>query len=130
MNEDSTSAPGRISWIDLTVPDAEAVRDFYEAITGWRAEPVDMGGYSDFNMLSEDGTPVAGVCHARGSNASIPPQWMVYIVVPDLDEAMRRCRENGGEIVREPDAPTAQGRFCVLRDPAGAVAALFEPATR
>jgi len=78
--------PGTIGWIDLTVEDAESVRAFYKAVAGWSADPVDMGGYSDFNMKpSADGAPVAGVCHARGSNADIPPVWMIYIVVADLD---------------------------------------------
>jgi predicted enzyme related to lactoylglutathione lyase len=26
---------GNIGWIDLTVPDAEAIRDFYRHVTGW-----------------------------------------------------------------------------------------------
>ena len=44
-------AVGRIGWIDLTVPDALAIRDFYQAVVGWRAEPVEMGDYSDYSML-------------------------------------------------------------------------------
>ena len=42
--------PGQIGWIDLTVPDAEAVRDFYQSVTAWSPSPVDMGGYNDFCM--------------------------------------------------------------------------------
>lgn len=33
---------GSLGWTDLTVPDAERIRDFYQAVVGWRAEPVDM----------------------------------------------------------------------------------------
>jgi predicted enzyme related to lactoylglutathione lyase len=29
------SAVGTIGWIDLTVPDAKSLRDFYSAVTGW-----------------------------------------------------------------------------------------------
>ena len=35
---------GTIVWCDLTVNDAETVRDFYAAVVGWKAEPVEMGG--------------------------------------------------------------------------------------
>lgn len=128
LSADTKPAPGSIAWTDLTVPEAEHIRDFYQKVAGWRSEAVDMGGYSDFNMHAGESGPIAGICHARDSNATIPPQWMIYIVVSDLDGAMRRCRELGGEIVREPGDPAGGGRFCVLRDPAGAVAALFEPA--
>jgi len=42
--------PGQIGWIDLTVPDATALRDFYQGVTGWTPSSVDMGGYQDFCM--------------------------------------------------------------------------------
>ncbi len=119
---------GAISWVDLTVPDAEGLRNFYEAVAGWTAEPVDMGGYSDYSMSPPGRSPVAGVCHRRGPNADLPPVWLIYITVPDLDASMRRCRELGGEILREPAGAGPQGRFCVIQDPAGAVCALYEKA--
>ena len=57
---DDRPSPGTIAWIDLTVPDAETVRDFYEQVTGWRSEPVDMGEYSDYNMLPLEANPLPG----------------------------------------------------------------------
>ena len=41
---------GLIAWCDLTVPDAEAVRDFYHHVVGWQVAEVDMGGYADYCM--------------------------------------------------------------------------------
>jgi sialate O-acetylesterase len=56
-----TDDVGKIGWIDLTVGDAPRVRDFYEAVVGWKPEGVDMGGYQDFNMTQPaTGSPVAG----------------------------------------------------------------------
>lgn len=121
--------PGTIGWIDLTVPDAEAVRDFYGAVAGWVAERVDMGGYADFTMApSGGGDPVAGVCHARGVNAGLPSQWLIYIVVEDLDRSLTEASRRGGTIVRPATAMGSAGRYAVIRDPAGAVAALYQPA--
>ncbi len=114
-----------INWIDLTVEDAERVRDFYVAVAGWTADPVPMGDYDDFNLCTGDGTPVAGVCHARDENAGLPPQWLIYITVDDLDAAVTACEEHGGSVVRPP-VSLAGGRMCVLADPAGAVAAYFQ----
>ena len=120
---------GSIGWIDLTVPNAEEVRDFYAAVTGWKSEPVGMGEYDDFNMCAPaSGTPTAGVCHARGNNEGLPPTWMIYINVADVDASVAACREKGGEVVREITPMGDMGRYCVVRDPGGAVAALFEPA--
>ncbi len=122
-------AVGSIGWTDLTVGDAGKVQDFYKAVVGWTSSETDMGGYSDFCMnLPESGTTVAGICHARGVNASLPPQWLVYITVEDVDQSARRCVDLGGAVLVGPKDMGPSGRYCVIRDPAGAVAALFTPA--
>ncbi len=116
---------GRIMWQDLTVPNAVEVRDFYVGVVGWEYTGHDMGDYADFNMNRPGaGDTVAGICHARGPNANVPPQWLVYIRVADVEESIRRCRELGGRVI---DGPRDMGeeRFCVIQDPAGAVAALI-----
>lgn len=85
-----------------------------------------MGDYSDYVMLApKDGTPVAGVCHARGSNADLPPVWLVYFVVADVAESSARCEDLGGEILVTPRGLSG-GRFCVVKDPAGAICALYQ----
>jgi hypothetical protein len=116
---------GQVSWVDLTVKNAEQVRDFYKEIVGWNSSEVDMGGYSDFNMNLEDGKTIAGICHSRGLNANLPAQWLIYITVSDLEKSLVRCRALGGKIV---DGPRSMGesRFCVIQDPSGAVAALWQ----
>jgi predicted enzyme related to lactoylglutathione lyase len=119
---------GKIGWFDLTVDDAERLRAFYQVVVGWKSEGVDMGGYQDYCMLPEEGGPVAGVCHARGANAGFPPQWLMYITVANLEQSLAHCRALGGEVVRDARGLGGQGRFAVVRDPAGAVCALFEKA--
>ena len=121
-----TQKRGTIAWTDLTVPDAERVRDFYRAVVGWRTEPVEMDGYDDYNMLPPDeDAPAAGICHARGANADLPAQWLMYVVVEDLDASIVACRENGGRVVVGPKG-LGGGRYCVIQDPAGACCALYQ----
>jgi predicted enzyme related to lactoylglutathione lyase len=119
--------PGTIGWIDLTVNDATRVRDFYAAVAGWTPSPVAMGDYNDYVMSTPDGTPITGVCHARGSNAGLPPQWLMYITVVDLDAALAEVEQRGGARIGEIRTMGA-ARYTVIQDPAGAVAALFQPA--
>src|SRR5258707_232579 len=120
---------GSVGWMDLTVPDAMALRDFYKAVAGWTHTEVDMGGYSDFCLHpSTNDPPVAGICHARGENEGLPPQWLMYITVKDVDTSAARCVQLGGKILAGPRSMGGQGRICVIEDPAGAVAALFSPA--
>jgi predicted enzyme related to lactoylglutathione lyase len=74
MNEDT----GKIGWIDMTVGNAEELRDFYEA------------------------------------------------VVANVAESAAACAANGGKVLIEPRG-LAGGRFCVIEDPGGATAALYQP---
>jgi predicted enzyme related to lactoylglutathione lyase len=41
-----------VAWQDLTVPNAEAIRDFYAVVVGWRPEPVDMGACTPARALT------------------------------------------------------------------------------
>lgn len=128
MNDEKKPEIGSIVWTDLTVPDAEAVRDFYSAVVGWKPDAVDMGEYSDFNMCApETGTPAVGVCHARGGNSGLPAQWLIYITVDDVNRSVTACLEGGGKVLMEPKSMGAHGTYCVIEDPAGAVAALIAP---
>lgn len=128
MSESGQDEVGRIGWVDLTVPDADAVRDFYKGVVGWTSAATDMGGYDDWTMmLPTTGEAVAGVCHARGPNTGLPAQWLVYVTVADLDRSLARCAELGGALVAGPRDIGGHGRMAVIRDPAGAVMALREP---
>lgn len=128
MSESTPPAVGSIGWTDLTVENADRVRDFYEEVVGWTSSELSMGDYSDFCMTEPaSGSIVAGICHARGSNADYPAQWLVYITVEDVDASAARAVELGGEVLVAP-RDGGGGRLCVIRDPSGAVAALYAAA--
>lgn len=120
-------AVGSIGWADLTVPNADEVRDFYAAVVGWTPTPLSMGDYSDYLMQAPRAeAPQVGICHARGANAGIPPAWLIYLIVADLDASLDACRAKGGEVLAGPRSAGGTARFAIVRDPAGAVAALHQ----
>jgi predicted enzyme related to lactoylglutathione lyase len=118
---------GTIGWADVTIPNADDVRDFYAAVVGWTFEGLDMGGYADYVMKAADGKPVAGVCHARGVNADLPPVWLLYVHVTDLEASLGEVAARGGRVV-SPARSAGGGRIAVVADPAGAVLALYQAA--
>ncbi|MBT8401016.1 MAG: VOC family protein, partial [Rhodothermia bacterium] len=99
-SRDATERVGCISWLDLTVSDASATRDFYRQVVGWSVQEVEMENagerYADYNMCGDDGKPASGICHAREANLDLPPVWLIYLPVGDLAESLRRVREGGG----------------------------------
>ncbi len=115
---------GVIEWCDLTVDNADKVKDFYSSVVGWESSSVSMGEYDDYNInLPKSGDTIAGICHARGSNRNLPAQWLMYVRVEDVSVSAQKCRELGGDIL---DGPRKMGaeNFCVIKDPEGAVLAL------
>ena len=129
MSDSNKPVVGSIGWVDLTVENATKTKDFYRDVVGWTVTDVDMNGYNDYCMNEpQTGKTVAGICHARGPNAELPAAWLVYLTVEDLDKSVARCVELGGEMIIQPKSYGGEGRYCVIRDPAGAAAALFEPA--
>jgi len=118
---------GRIGWIDITVDDANGLRDFYRNVVGWDVEDVGMGDYADYSMaMPASGEAVSGICHARGGNADLPGGWLIYIVVQDVKGSAEACKANAGKVLIEPRG-LAGGQFCVIEDPSGATAALYQP---
>ncbi len=77
-------------------------------------------------QMPATGTGVSGICHARGSNADLPPGWLIYIIVADVDASAALCTANGGRLIVEPRG-LAGGKFCVVEDPAGSIAGLYQP---
>jgi len=131
---DARPGPGQIGRIDLTVPDADGVRDFYRDVTGWTPAPVSMGDYQNYCMNAANGQSEAGICHARGDNSGLPAASLIYIAVADSDPALQRCETRGGKLLGTPKSAGDGSRFCAIQfraiqDPAGAIAPLYQPRT-
>ena len=122
-----TNEIGKIGWIDISVEDAQGLRDFYAEVVGLNVEGVSMGDYEDYSMLMPgSGDAVCGICHARGSNAELAGGWLIYFIVEDVDSSAAASVDRGGKVLVEPRG-LAGGRFCVIEDPSGARAALYQP---
>ncbi len=125
MEHDKTI--GAVTWMDITVPDADGLKDFYEQVVGWKTMDIPMGDYADYAMLSpKDDAARSGVCHARGANANMPPAWIMYINVANLDESIAKVIAGGGEVVNGPRNMGEKARYCIIKDPAGAFCGLFD----
>jgi len=111
---------GRIAWLDLTVPDAASTCDFYREVVGWTVKqiPMEDGGerYFDYGMAGGDGQAAAGICHARGANADLPPVWLLYLPVGDFAESLRRVEAEGGRVVK---AARGEFTYAIVQDPVG-----------
>ena len=116
---------GKIVWQDLTVENAEEIKDFYCGVVGWTFSNVSQGDYNDYNILNADNEVVAGICHKKGLIANFPSQWMNYVTIENLEASIEKCKTLGGKIIEGPKS-MGKSKFAVIQDPAGAYLALIE----
>lgn len=118
---------GAIVSADLTIPDAGGLKEFYQQVIGWTSEELKMGdeeAYADYIMKDASGNWAGGVCHARGVNSNIPPVWMVYINVANIQESVDKCKALGGKVIKEAFDSNGHYIYAMLEDPAGTVLAV------
>lgn len=117
--------PGQFVWRELFTTDIEAARAFYSAVCEWSIETRSMGGM-DYHLILSASTQVGGIMPLD----LIPEErryshWLGYVSIPDVDEAVASARSAGGRVVMEPRDTPPVGRMSVIRDPHGAVLALW-----
>ncbi|MEV1018749.1 VOC family protein [Streptomyces sp. NPDC050264] len=123
-----SKTPSAPCWADLSTPDADAARLFYEALFGWRSRPVEApcaDGYSMFALDAEDGHLVAGIGPVADQRQ--PAAWLPYFQSSGIDAVTARVGGNGGRVVAGPMPVLEQGRLAVCQDAAGAEFGLWEP---
>lgn len=110
--------PGELSFIELGVADPERARSFFGELLGWSFPP-----------YGETGSMVAGAGIGAGLHGDDPGGGVyAFFAVHDLDQAIERLEELGGELAQSVgDDDPAYGRFVLCRDDQGTPFGLHEP---
>jgi predicted enzyme related to lactoylglutathione lyase len=95
---------------------AEAVQ-FYEKLLGWKGSE----GPGGLRTFSGDAGPFAGVAPRDGGSQG----WVPYVQVDDVDRATDRATKLGATVVQQRTRGPA-GEFTIVKDPGGAVLALWQ----
>jgi uncharacterized protein len=126
MPERDGYIPGVPCWVDVSVPDPEAVLPFYRGLFGWEFEDVMPEGSDGKYFIGRvRGGDVAAV-------GSIPPgappmaMWNTYVWVESADDASSKARDAGGTVVTAPFDVMDSGRMAVLTDPEGAAFCVWQ----
>lgn len=114
-----------VNWVELWARDADQAVPFYQAVFGHGHEvmPMQTGPY---HLLGVGEESVAGVM--TSPDADVPPMWLPYFEVEDVDQVVARARANGGAVHAEPMSVEGVGRFAILADRQGVVAGVLKPA--
>jgi predicted enzyme related to lactoylglutathione lyase len=121
---------GEFSWHELYTTDANAALSFYSQIAGWqKLGEFDMGAMGPYILWGREGRQLGGMMKMPPTMKTpdgrpIPPNWMYYVTVDDLDGTLARAKDKGAKVLNGPmDVPGGQ-RIVQLMDPQGAAFAI------
>jgi predicted enzyme related to lactoylglutathione lyase len=117
---------GFFAWHDLgtVAVNADKVETFYPGLLGWTTEVQDMGNGS-YTMF-KNGEQHIGGFSSSGPHADVPPNWVSYFSVDDVDATLDQIKSLGGSQIDKPWDMPAVGRMAFAADPEGSVFALFQ----
>ena len=121
---------GRFIWHELNTTDVAGAEKFYRALTGWGVQNYEN---NPAYKLWTTGTVGRGGLMLLPDDAKAmgaPPNWLVYIAVPDVDASVRQAESLGAKTVVPAQDIPGTGRFAIVTDPQGAPISLFAPAPR
>lgn len=120
---------GRVIWNELNSPAPEKAMAFYGPIMGWTFSPMPMGEEFTYWVIKKDDADIGGIFPLIGPEfADIPPHWLTYFGVDDVDQRTAEAVAAGGTIVRPGFDVPGVGRIAVVQDAEGAYQAWMTPA--
>jgi len=122
MSEKNTH--GTFCWNELCTNNVDEARDFFTSLLGWTTSEMPMENMT-YTMFNAGDTAVGGMFKITPEMGDMPPHWMAYIAVDDVDAVAAKVEGLGGKICVPPTDIPDVGRFCVLTDPTGAAISLI-----
>ncbi|MFJ5921823.1 VOC family protein [Kitasatospora sp. NPDC092948] len=113
---DVINEPGALGWVELATRDPNGAVAFYRRVFGWTVTTGEM--YTQFGL---DGRDFGGMMDmADQFPAEVPPYWMPYFAVADVDLSAERAALLGATVTLPPTDVPDGPRLAVLRDAQGA----------
>ncbi len=110
---------GSPSWYELLTSNASDAEAFYSKLFGWKSIPMEMtSAEGTYYVMQADGTNAAGIM--TRPEPTIPPSWVFYITVTDVDNLAARLPAAGATHISTVFYTPGIGRFCWFTDPQGA----------
>lgn len=117
---------GRFVWFELITAKAEKAKAFYPEVFGWKVEPMEMPGGITYPLLKVGDAATGGF--APPPKDGIPPHWVSYVSVADVDATAKKVIANGGKSLMDAFDVPGVGRMQPVADAEGAAFFLFKSA--
>lgn len=117
---------GEFCWNELMTSDYAAAFNFYSQLFGWTiSQDMDMGPVGTYRVFAVGERQLGGMM-TLPSGAPMPPMWLYYVEVPNLETAISKGKNKGATVLNGPMEVPGGGRIAQLMDPQGAAFALHQ----
>lgn len=124
--EPTKTKHGQFSWNELVTTDPAAATKFYSQLFGWKTQEMPMPNFTYTIVTASNAEFGQGGIMAVPPNAQgMPPAWISYVTVDDVDATAKQAEQLGGKIMCPPTDIPNVGRFAVIIDPQGAAIAII-----
>ena len=109
--------------VELHTKDLSKARQFYQSLFGWELKDVPMpGGAGNYTTIGVG----EGVGGGMMADSSAPPHWLAYVGVDDVRAKTTQAKALGATVLQDILEVGDFGVMSVIRDPSGAVIALWQ----
>lgn len=131
MQEIPEYKPGTFCWVELATTNGQAAKTFYTQLFGWDYVDNPVGPDMIYTMLKLNGKDVGALYQMPSEMTAqgIPPNWLNYVSVTSADETAEKAKAAGATLLKDPFDVFTVGRMAVVKDPTGAVFALWQAGT-
>lgn len=117
---------GDMSWHELITTDQASAFAFYSGLFGWeKGDAMDMGPAGTYQLFNVNGVPTGGMMN-KTPDMPMPPSWLYYATVADINAAAERVKGNGGQVINGPMEVPGGGWIMQGLDPKGGMFALYQ----
>ena len=117
---------GSFCWSELLTPNVKAAKDFYGKLLHWEFTDHDTQD-AVYTIITVEGKEFAGIWEIpKDQQKDIPPHWMGYILVENLEQTLTEATELGATVKKAITSVGDFGRFAIIADPTGACIAFWE----
>lgn len=111
--------------IELQTHDLAQAKAFYAKLFDWKLEDIPAPGGPPYTMINVGEGTGGGMF--ENPDPAVPPHWLAYVGVDDIEASTRKARELGATVLQDVMEIAEYGWLSVIRDPTGAVIAMWKP---
>ena len=112
--------PGNLVHFEIRAGDVARAQQFWGSLFGWRFS--DWEGPVRYSLVDTGGTPAGGLYESETAERGL----VAYFDVDDIEPALERVRELGGEVLQDKSAIPGIGWYANCRDTEGNPFSLFQ----